>query len=156
MVNNTTATLRIGAACATSYPSYEEGTQYHYNQPQSFAVRAETDDAAAIVALFPKSCGLRVGSLSLAADGRVISTVIGYADLLPSKTNKGVNEAGVARYYAIKRAAAKLGIQLVWSRYAAVGSLADSPLFPQYADRPASPQSYETMEAFEAALEAAK
>lgn len=92
---------------------------------------ADRDAAEAFVAEFPKSAGLRASAFSARDGGEGWVSV--RINLLPNGNNGGRNETGIRRYRTIQRAAARLGVELVW----------DGEMFAN---------AYATAEEFEAAI----
>lgn len=89
------------------------------NHPQclSLYARFETvEQAQAAAALFPKSCRVRVSTLSgCGADRSITLHTIGVDIWLNADgVNKGVNETGIKRYRSIMRAIGKAGLDIVW------------------------------------------
>lgn len=75
-------------------------------------------DAEAFVARFPKSLRLQATTLSY-HDGVSYGATCGYvkfhADLIPSRTNMGINEAGLKRYWSLRRHLGRNLIDIEWA-----------------------------------------
>jgi hypothetical protein len=75
-----------------------------------YGLAADRAAAEAFVARFPKAAKLR----GVAFHGEVQGWVSVNINLAPNGSNGGRNETGIRRYRTIQRAAAKLGVALVW------------------------------------------
>ena len=80
--------------------------------PTSFTVAIKPTNPTAMLALFPKSAGLKLGTIS-SPDEPSRPYISGYASFTANGVNGGVNETGVKRFKAIVKAAQKAGIPIV-------------------------------------------
>lgn len=100
----------MGTVSLSAYfETYGGGAPSHWKFGGDFLTREEAEEFAA---QFPKKCKVSVHTVS-SLDGNWFG-IGSSGNLTPSGVNKGINEAGVARYFAIKATLERLGIEPVW------------------------------------------
>ena len=110
-------------------PHYDDShAPTHFKFTQDFPT---IEAATAFVAQFPKSTKMFTYTVSTGGDGKYYA-VNTHASLTSNGNNGGINEAGLRRYQAVIKAAAKLGVEIVCV--------------------PNASNAYETREAFEQAI----
>lgn len=104
-----TQELRLEAYMTTEYSQGGPG------RPASYAFHLEAanvEEARELAARFPKSCGMKAGTLWTAEGAR--GWVSCQATLQADGVNRGVNETGLRRYRAVLAAAERLGLTVAY------------------------------------------
>lgn len=91
--------------------AYENHGQISYVEVVAYTDQLE--DAQIIAAQFPKSSGVKAGTLS--SCGRIYGRISLIAKLHTDGVNGGKNETGIKRYRTFRRASMTLGYDFEWS-----------------------------------------